>query len=78
MPRYFFNVRIASGLVEDVVGLEITDPRFALPECRRAISEAVEEEEEDEDGWPEYEPGVIDVEVVDEIGRTILVVPFRR
>jgi hypothetical protein len=76
MPRYFFNVRIGSGVVEDVVGLEITDPGLALPACRRAISEAVEEEEEDD--WTEHPPGVIDVEVVDEIGRTILVVPFRR
>jgi hypothetical protein len=70
MPKYFFHVRIDGALIEDADGLELPDADSIRNRCAEAINEIVAEEK-----WR----GATDCEfqIVDELGRTIAVVPFR-
>jgi hypothetical protein len=69
--RYFFHVRVDGKLLEDSEGLELPSLESARDECSKAIRDVLAEEK-----WPE---ALADSEfhIVDELGRTVLVVPFR-
>jgi hypothetical protein len=71
MPRYFFHVRDRDGSIEDKKGVEIPDFEAALSECRRVIREVLSEHEWGGEVCPHRE-----FHIVDELGQTILVVPF--
>jgi hypothetical protein len=71
MPRYFFHIRNGGDLIEDSDGLELTDPATARDECSKAMKEILLENE-----WQAL-MGECQFEIVDELGRTIAVLPFR-
>jgi Domain of unknown function (DUF6894) len=70
MPRYFFHVRVRDELIIDREGLELPSFEFARDECYKAIREIMSEEK-----WLE---DFVDCEfhIVDELGRTLAVIPF--
>ena len=43
MPRYFFDIRDATGVHTDDVGLELADMNTAIVEARRALADMTRE-----------------------------------
>ena len=72
MPTYYFHIRDSGALVRDPEGLELPNLDAARTECRRVIVSVLSEEQMD---------GLIsadrEFQIEDEIGRTVLTVPFR-
>jgi hypothetical protein len=73
MPSYFFHIRDRDELLLDPDGLELPDLASALDECARIVLTVLEEER-----WREKIETDRQFEVVDELGRTLLVVPFNQ
>jgi hypothetical protein len=72
MPRYYFHVHDGDGRDQDRVGTE-------LPSIYEARSEAVNVARELCDLWDDLPPGALNnmaIEVADETGQTVVVVPF--
>ncbi len=70
MPRYYFYVHDGDGRDQDHVGTELAD------EARR---EAVNVARELCDLWDDLPPGALNdmaIEIADETGHIVLVVPF--
>jgi hypothetical protein len=73
MPRYYFHVRERGEIVvHDSVGVEIMGDNLEVAELRRILRSFLQEEARKED-LPEF----LDVQVVDQSGRTIAVLPLR-
>lgn len=71
MPMYFFHVRIAGELIEDPDGLHLSNANSIRDECGSALREILAEEKR-------YEASDdAELVIVDELGRTVAVVPFR-
>ena len=71
MPSYFFHVRIGGALIEDPDGLQLSNANSIRDECRRAVREILAEEK----GYEASDD--VELVIVDELGRTVAVVPFR-
>ena len=71
MPRYFFHVRDGDELILDHEGLELPDPEV-LDECRSVVREVLHEDEH----RAELVAGR-QFEIVDELGRLVVTIPFR-
>ena len=71
MPRYFFNVRRCDELIEDREGIELLGPDSIRDQCAKAIKETMAEEK-----WREATTDS-EFQIVDELGRTVAIVPFR-
>ena len=72
MPRYFFHIRSADGLLEDPEGSELTDLAAAHVEARATVRDLLAElilAERVLDGQC--------VELTDDTGRMIASLPFR-
>jgi hypothetical protein len=72
MPRYFFHVRADDDLIEDEDGVELS--------CREVLENGRLQEivdklarEERADWWRED----FDLEIVDEAGKAVRIVPFQ-
>jgi hypothetical protein len=72
MPRYFFHLRDQGEIVRDRDGLNLRDPHSAREVCRRMVREVLFEQD-----WVDELFTNPQFEIVDERGRTILIVPFR-
>jgi hypothetical protein len=72
MPRYFFHVRDGDDLILDREGLELPDLDSALEECRSLVRTVLNEDQH----RAILSPGR-QFEIVDELGRLVLVIPFR-
>jgi len=70
MPRYFFNTRIGSDLVQDTEGEDLRDPDHAWETARDLIRQVLQEEG--------ASPGLLAacLEVTDENGDVVLEFPF--
>ena len=71
MSRYFFNIRHDAGTFLDRDGLELPDLAASREECRRIVQAVLGEAEFQDRLLPAYR-----IEIVDEAGETVLVVPF--
>jgi hypothetical protein len=71
MPRYFFHIRDHGRMIEDEEGIDLPDMETAKDECQRAIRAVL-----DDDEWRENVSPNAELHVVDELGRTVLIVPF--
>jgi hypothetical protein len=72
MPAYYFHIRDNGTLIRDPDGLELPDLDAARVECKKLILSVLREELIDE----QLSANRL-FQVEDEIGRTVLVVPFR-
>jgi hypothetical protein len=72
MPRYFFHVRDGDELILDREGLDLPDLESAADECRRLVRAVLNEDQ----FRALLTPGR-KFEVVDELGRLVLIIPFR-
>ena len=72
MPKYFFHVRDHDALIEDQEGIELPGLEAVLEECRRIVQEVLDEEQ-----WRDDLTAGRAFEIVDELGRVVLTVPFR-
>ena len=72
MPAYYFHIRDNGVLLRDPDGLELPDLDAARAECKRLILSVLREEPISEELSANRE-----FEVVDETGRTVLLIPFR-
>jgi hypothetical protein len=72
MPIYFFHVRDRGELIADQEGLELPDLHGAIEECRRLVREVLDEEQ-----WRGERTASRTFEIVDELGRVVLTIPFR-
>ncbi len=72
MPRYFFHIRDDGLVIKDVEGIELPDIPDMKARLLRAAKEVLSEEE-----WKAERTDGRSFEIVDEEGRTLLVVPFR-
>ncbi|MCT8971050.1 DUF6894 family protein [Microbaculum marinisediminis] len=72
MPRYFFHIRDDGLLVTDVEGVELPD----IPDLEERLLKVAREVLAEEEWKAELTDGR-SFEIVNEEGRTILVVPFR-
>ena len=68
MPRFFFHIRAPAGLIRDTKGLEIATLRPAIEEAQ-ASAESLR-------GRRKYMPGRCHIEVCDEAGLILAVVPI--
>ena len=72
MPKYFFHVRDHDALIADQEGIELSGPEAVLEECRRIVREVLDEEQ-----WRDDLTAGRRFEIVDELGRVVVTVPFR-
>jgi hypothetical protein len=72
MPLYFFHVRTNGELIEDTDGVELSDAKSIRDGCLQALGEITAEEE-----WDAI-PAGSEFIIVDELGKTIAVVPIHR
>jgi hypothetical protein len=72
MPKYFFHVRDHGELVRDPDGLDLPALDAVAEECRNMVREVLGEEE-----WRDELTADRAFEIVDELGRVVLIVPFR-
>ncbi|WP_436640350.1 DUF6894 family protein [Microbaculum sp. FT89] len=72
MPRYFFHIRDDGLLVTDVEGVELPDIPDLEERLLRVAREVLAEDE-----WKAELTDGRSFEIVNEEGRTILIVPFR-
>jgi len=71
MPCYYFHVLDRGELIEDPDGLELCDLAAAREECSRIVQGILGEE-----GWRGGLVADRRFQIVDELGRTVLIVPF--
>jgi hypothetical protein len=71
MPRYFFHVRNGSELIPDPKGVELPDLRSAPDELQRAVREVL-----NEDAFRSELGANRQIEITDEQGRLVLLIPF--
>jgi hypothetical protein len=71
MPRYFFHIRDRGRMIADEEGIDLPDMETEKDECQKAIRSVLEDDEWRKDLSPNAE-----LHVVDELGRTVLIVPF--
>jgi hypothetical protein len=67
MGLYRFHIRDASGLVEDEEGMDLPDLHAALAEALRCTRELMEDA---------FVPVGLQLEITDETGRALLIVPI--
>jgi hypothetical protein len=72
MPAYYFHVRDNGSLLRDPDGIELPDLDAARDECRKLIVSVLREEQRDDELLTGRE-----FQVEDELGRTVLIVPFQ-
>jgi hypothetical protein len=72
MPSYYFHIRDKGELVLDPDGLELPDIASARDACRKIVRAVLDEQK-----WQDEVETDRQFEIVDELGRTVLVVPFR-
>ena len=72
MPKYFFHVRDHDALIADQEGIELSGLEAVLEECRRIVREVLDEEQ-----WRDDLTAGRRFEIVDELGRVVVTVPFR-
>ncbi len=70
MPRYFFNTRIGSDLIQDTEGEDLRDPDQAWETARALIRQLLQEEGEQASLLTAV------LEVTDEAGEIVLEFPF--
>lgn len=68
MPRYYFHIRDANGLIEDSEGMEHASLRRAIEEAERSAPSLNEQRK--------YTPSRCSIEVADEQGLVLAVVPM--
>lgn len=73
MPRYYFHVRDGEQLIEDKDGVKLADLESLGEECKAIVESLLQEE-----GWLKEDNSHLRLEVVDELGEVVFVVPFRR
>lgn len=71
MPRYFFHVRTDDEIMEDLEGIEVASPELLESQCASAVRDIVKD--------AEFQDQILEhrFEVMDEFGRTVLIVPIR-
>jgi hypothetical protein len=67
MPRYYFHIRDAKGLIEDGDGMELASLRRAIEEAEASAASLNEQRK--------YAPSRCSIEVTDEQGLILAVVP---
>jgi len=72
MACYFFHIRDNGVMLEDPDGIELADLDAARDKCKKLIRTVLQEE-----GMTEEFSANREFQVIDELGRTVLVVPFR-
>jgi hypothetical protein len=72
MGRFYFHIRADGKIVEDPEGLEIAGLGQALDACRDIVRDVLREEK-----WRDEMPPDGELVIEDELGKTVLVVPFR-
>ena len=73
MPRYYFHVRDRGTVIlPDSEGVELAGPDLPPGECRKLVESVLSEE-----GWRDQLSEDRELQVVDDSGRTVLVIPFR-
>ena len=72
MPKYFFNVRSASGLETDLQGLEFSSLDDAIADARKAGAEILLDRAVEESG----KRSQATFEIVDTSGQIVAKVPF--
>ena len=71
MPSYYFHLRDKGELILDSEGLKLPDIASARDECRKIVRAVLDEEKWRSEIRPDRQ-----FEIVDDSGRTVLVVPF--
>jgi len=67
MPLYYFHIRDPAGLIEDSEGLELASVRAAIQEAESSAASIAQQRK--------FEPGSCQIEVHDEVGLLLAVVP---
>ena len=73
MPRYYFHVHDGDSLDQDHSGMDLANIHEARTEAVKAACDLCHL-------WDDLPPGVLNnmvIEVADETGQTVLIVPFR-
>jgi hypothetical protein len=71
MPRYFFHVRAGGDLIRDADGLELPGPEYVNEQSLKALTNLIAEEDARSDV-----PANFEFQVVDELGKIVLILPF--
>lgn len=71
MTRYYFHIRDGNELIRDDGGLELPGTQDTLEACIICMREVLEEEE-----WRYEISEGLHFDVVDDSGRSVLIVPF--
>jgi hypothetical protein len=71
MPRYFFHVRDGETVIPDDRGVDLPNLDDALEQCRRVVREVLNETENRDKLTADRQ-----FEIVDELGRLVLTIPF--
>ena len=72
MSRFYFHIRADGRIIEDLEGLEVAGLDQALDACRNIVRDVLREDE-----WRDEVPPDGELVIEDELGKTVLVVPFR-